>query len=984
MKNQTKHKLRFLSLLILLCVAINSALFSQTGSVSGKVTDTQGKSVIASATVTMALIDKDSKISKTLMGRISDKKGKFNFEIVPIGKYQLRVSCVGYVAATQSVEIMPNKNTESNVELTPDILFSQEVVVTGAASKSQKGVAEVAVAKVEAASLNKQANYSGLSQLIAGKVSGVKMSTTSGNVGGGFRFDVRSGAGLNGIGQPAVVVDGIWVNNNYKDIGSGGQVLSELSAIDAESIESIEILKGSAGTALFGAIGSNGVVLIKTKKGLKDQEAGSYTIDLKSTIGRNEQSRAYSQDMILSYQDANNIFRKGDVLENTASINGNGNGFNYFVGFNSRNEQGILQTNDWSRKSVRANFQATPSDKLSVGVNTNYVISRTNAPDGDNALDGLIGQTTIYGPISAGGTGSFTDLDSIAAISIRNIKDDQRFIASVDASYFPFENFALKATLGYDALQTKNNTYYPSDQHYFWLTNGSRYADNQNTDKYNFDLTADYSWRLNDSYLFKTTLGTQAFVYEDKAFGLAKTNFPSKFITDISAGSVFQYAQEYLNNSRSLGIHFNQELNIQDKYFFSAGLRNDYASSIGKEAPSIIYPHASTAIRLDRIMDMGAFNLLKLRAAYGESGVLPDFLDGSIQRWNAQLTGEGVGASLGLTGNPSIKPERIKELEVGAEIELNNSYGIDFTYFRQFANNSIFTVSLPPSMGLAGMPQNVGAIDGWGFESNLYARFFRTDDYELNANLIWNYANNEVTDLGPAPAIFGGWDNVNTISVGQPKAGFYVNKVLGAEFAPDGSYAGALVDTALTLVGNPVAPHNGSFNLSFRFFGDFTLNALAEWNLGGTIYNNSKKFAVQFRNNLEFNTLSAQLGIVPDSTITPLTPKSQEYIDAANRFAQLDPNYPGALGYFESANFLRLRELSLRYNATTLFKSFLPESFKSVALAFSARNLALWSKYSFPDPEVNTYGANVRLSRGGDFLTLQNARSFFGTISLGF
>ncbi|MBL0331380.1 MAG: TonB-dependent receptor [Chlorobi bacterium] len=970
--------------LLFFLISINPLLYAQTGSLSGVISDAKEKSFISSATVTIRLLEKDAKLSNGIIGRISDKRGNFNFEDVPIGNYQIKVSYVGYITSTQNIEVISGKNNVYKIELTPDIKSLQEVLVTGASGKSQKGVAEVSVSRVDAAALTKQTTYDGLSQLLAGKIPGVKISTTSGSAGNGFRFDVRSGGGLNGTGQPAIILDGVWVNNNYKDIASGGQVLSELSAIDAESIETVEVLKGSAATALFGASGSNGVVIIKTKKGLKNQVPGSYTIDLKSTIGRNEQSKAYTKDMILTYQDANNVFRKGNVLENSANVNGNGNGFNYFFGYTSRDEEGILRTNEWTRKSLRANFQTVLSNKLTIGVNSTYMINNTTVPDGDNALDGYLGATCFYGPVSAGGAGSYSSIDSAGVDNIRNYKRDHRLIASIDVNYIPFENFGIKAILGYDALHTRNDTYYPSDQNYFFFTNGFRYAESQTTDKYNLDLSGDYSWRFNDSYLMKSTIGLQGFINQDKQFGLSKMDFPSKYITDVGAGAVFQGANEYFNNSRSLGIYFNQELNITDKYFFSAGLRNDYSSSIGIDAPSIIYPHVSGAVRLDRIIDLGALNFFKLRSAYGESGVLPGLLDGSIQRWNSLLTGEGVGASLGATGNPSIKPERIKEFEIGLEFELSNSYGIDFTYFRQFANNSIFTVDLPPSTGLAGSPQNIGSIDGWGFEGNLYGRFFRTNDYQLDANLIWNYANNEVTDLGVASPVFGGFDDVNTISVGHPKAGFLVKKVLGADFLPDGTFNGTLVDTALSLVGTPVAPHNGSFSLTFRFLGDFTFNTLTEWSLGGMIYNDTRKFGTQFNNNFEYNTLSAQLGVTPDSNIKLLVPKTAEYNQAANRFAQLDPTQPGSLGFFESSDFIRLRELSLKYDATNLFRNIIPESFKNVSLAVSVHNLALFTKYSFPDPEVNTYGANVRLSRGTDFNTLQSPRSFFGTISIGF
>ncbi|MFM8177636.1 MAG: TonB-dependent receptor domain-containing protein, partial [Candidatus Kapaibacterium sp.] len=269
-------------------------------------------------------------------------------------------------------------------------------------------------------------------------------------------------------------------------------------------------------------------------------------------------------------------------------------------------------------------------------------------------------------------------------------------------------------------------------------------------------------------------------------------------------------------------------------------------------------------------------------------------------RWGNQNSGEGPGAVISFLGNPGIQPERIKELEMGFEVEFDNAYGIELTYFMQTATNSIFNVVLPPSVGVPSVRKNVGAISGSGVESNLYARLFRTADYQLDLNFIWNYANNVVDDLGEAPPIIS---EPNVVFVGQPRAAFYTNPVRGALYDSLGMYLKPDVDTSMRkFFGNPVAPNNGSFTVNFRFLKDFTLNLLTDWTIGGTLFNRSKQFLASFGNSVEYNRLHNALGIpnkpgsfIPvDTSVKRLVPGTAEYKTAADRYAQIDPNQFGA------------------------------------------------------------------------------------------
>ena len=343
--------------------------------------------------------------------------------------------------------------------------------------------------------------------------------------------------------------------------------------------------------------------------------------------------------------------------------------------------------------------------------------------------------------------------------------------------------------------------------------------------------------------------------------------------------------------------------------------------------------------------------------------------------WGAANVGGKVGAVIQNIGNTSIKPERIKEFETGLDAEFLKKYSLEFTYYHQNAVNSIFYKYESPSTGLteSTVPFNVGGIRNWGFESLLQASLIRTIDYGLDFSLIWNYQNNLVTSLGGAEYLLS-WGEV--IKEGLPKHEFYLQKVFGAKFNTDGTYDGVNKTENRVDFGNPIPNHTGSFSVNFRFLRNFYLYALMDWALNRKMVNITKAFAALNGDVPEYNILEAQLGITTDPEITPLKPGTQEYINAANKYARLDPTYES--NYLEDAGYFRIRELSLSYS----FRDFLPKTgynyLKDIVIGVSVLNVLTLTKYSGADIELNALDnvGNLSLARGIDFYTLQHPRVY--------
>ncbi len=576
---------------------------------------------------------------------------------------------------------------------------------------------------------------------------------------------------------------------------------------------------------------------------------------------------------------------------------------------------------------------------------------------------------------------SYRFTDNLAVFGLKDVTSLNQFIGNFQATYSPIKNLEINATVGVDNLDSREDRTFPANLRYTGRTNGQRDVYNNNNRQYTYDFNAHYKYTLFDDLNIESVVGSQLFNRKFRSSFAQAQTFATELITDIGAGSVFLDKGENFINTRDAGIFTDHSLNYQGKYFLTVGIRKDYASAIGVDAPSVVYPHVSGAIRLDRLEILpDFFDMFKLRGAYGESGQLPNLTDPIPLLWTATSGGYGGGATISNIGNSKIEPERIKEFEVGIDVEFLKKFSLEFTYYHQSANNSIVGFNNPPSTGLtaSSVPFNIGRSSADGFESHLQSALFDDPNFGLDLSLIWNYQTNTVEDLGGAQPIFDGFSN-NVIKEGLPKHEFFLPPVLGAKFDANGKYAGVNVGSERVALGNPVPSHTGSFTINIRLLRNINIYALMDWALDRKLFNNTARFAARFGNYVPRNILANKLGLATgsavDPNITPLTPGTPEYNDAANAYAKTDGNYNA--NFIEDAKFFKLREISVSYN----FSEFLPDLFgsnnyiKELILGFSARNIFTSTPYSNVDVEVNHNGSRS-LTYGSDFLTLQSPRTF--------
>lgn len=811
--------------------------------------------------------------------------------------------------------------------------------------------------------------------MINGKVAGASMSSSSGNLGGGFRFDIRSGGGLNGNGQPVIYIDGIRVENSELTggMGKGGQEIGVLAGLNPDQIQNIEILKGPAAAASYGTDGSNGVVLITTKRGQLVGGGKGYTANYKYTTGYHEQSYEYTEDDIESYKAANNTFRKGNIEGHNFDISGGNQAARYYFNIGQKREQGIQINNFLKRQNFALNLDAMPSDKLTLSATANYSKTNTSRPENDNDIYGWLGNTVLKAT-------PYGWLDSLSIASAEEEFKTTNFRGGLSATYNLIKNLSINGNVGIDNNRVRGIDYYPPWGGYLY-DNGSRQIYTRDNLRFTYDFNIKYNYDILEGLSGKSALGAQLVDREFRSNYSQADSLVSDKIKDIGSGSTNQITVwESFVTSRKAGIFFNNNFNFKDKLFLGLGIRQDFASSLSEKAPNIYYPSFNAAIRLDRFgLTPGFFDLAKLRVAYGETGQLPSPTSTLRLIWAAEQSGYGPAGTVDQIGNEDLKPERVKEATFGLDINMFDRFGIEATYSNMHAVNSIVGRELAPSTGLVAtsLPDNVGEIKGWSFELGFNGRILDMNNLTLDFNQLNTWQEDEVVKL--IEPIWSAFD-VQVIKEGLPRYTWYETDVEEIIYDDNGKYQEYKLSDEKQELGTARPFYLGSLSFTATLFQDFTVYTLFDWKTKYKILNYTKVYQTYFGNNADLNDAQDVMAEA-DSTGNYNTSK---YKDAVEDYVKYTSVYAGTYqGFVEDADYFKVRELSISYDASGLIDLFWDGSgVRNLLLTLSGQNLFTWTKYSGPDPEVNMSGA-LSGDRGLDFMTMQHPRTLTFKVQLG-
>src|SRR5690606_23658608 len=437
-------------------------------------------------------------IKSTSRGTVTDIDGNFAIE-VPNGQ-TLVFSSIGF--QNKEVTIGPNTASPLQVILEESATDLGEVVVTGYGAQSKKTISST-VTSVNAAEL-KEIPVPSPDQLLQGKAAGVQVSAGSGTPGGGIFVRVRGTTSINAGNNPLYIVDGVFINNqNLSTASLGGQSTNPLADLNPNDIESIEILKDANATAIYGARGANGVVLITTKRG-KINEAS--TISFNSYFGVSKAAKIYEtvnaqQEAELidetfindggeyanrpfrpvseggqglpeeqtTYSRIPDVFQTGLTQSYDLSLSGGSEKSKYFIGGGYFNQEGILKPSAFERYSGRFNFDQSINSKLMVGTSTSISHSKRIHSKNNDSAAGVI-NSSLYVPTylpvfnEDGSYAKYGIFDNHLAL-LENLDMSalsNRLVSNVYADYEIVEGLSLKSSwsIDYNSYEdrTDNNT----------------------------------------------------------------------------------------------------------------------------------------------------------------------------------------------------------------------------------------------------------------------------------------------------------------------------------------------------------------------------------------------------------------------------------------------------------------------------------------------------------------------------------------------
>jgi TonB-dependent starch-binding outer membrane protein SusC len=1000
----------WLFLLVFFLIVFAQEVVAQSLTVSGTVKDENSIAIPGVSVI----------VKGTSSGTTTDEAGKYVLEIND-GNVTLIYSFIGYT----SQEIAVNNRTQIDVSMLPDVQTLSEVVVVGYGTQRKTDLTG-AITSIKGETL-REMPVTSMEQTMQGRLAGVQVQQSSGQPGGGISIRVRGVSSIAGGNEPLYVIDGLPQFNDDVRAANG------LATINPSDIESIEVLKDAAATAIYGSRGANGVVMITTKSG----KSGQPKITFESSVGFQEvrrklrlmETEEYIQyaknyyinssltvpgDLESFSQTYNNtdwqehVFNRAAMTNNTISISGGNDRSRFFISTGYLDQRGIVRNTGYKRISARLNLDSKISDRFSVQsrLTVSRGIQNGFSPSvGDNTRNfgksgiGSIMRSLPVVPIK-NEDGSYTDttpfsfngIDAENPIAITDEVLDQntttRIQGGIDLKADIIKGLKNTVRIGGDYSHTRRDLYFPKILPR--LGNNIGAAELGLYDKtsaliedfleYKYDISegtyieAIAGGSLQRERFNLVELAGSGFGSDDmKNYNLQAANSISKPITDVSENTI-------------ISAFGRVRFNYQEKYLLAASIRRDGASVFAENSKYGIFPSVSAGWRISEEAFLKGDEILsnlKLRASWGQAGNPAIKPYQSLLLGRSVNTGQGAGTGLAVglaptLPNPDLKWETTTQTNIGIDAGvMNEKFRITFDYYIKTTSDLLALVQLPPTAGVgAGIGSgpgqvldNVGEVENKGWELTLGANVINSSDWTFSVDVNFSQNNNRVTKTK---------DNkdVPTITGGNDASGsnsiIRPGEPLSAFYGP--KYLGLDEDQI---------PVHLNVNGDTTATGADIINALDNVIIG----NPYPKMYYGLNTMLKYKrfTLTTTWTGVSGSTINNAGLFDMVNPTAANQFNKLKaaweyyptPSQAAAnrhlrsSRYMESGDYFRLRNIRLDYN----FNLGSANVIKNLNIYFTGQNLLTITDYSGFDPEVNTFSGNDR-RQGVDLAAYPAAKTY--------
>ena len=999
----------------------------QQGTLSGKVTDKDGTPLVGASV----------RIAGTNLSTATDADGTFNLPVAA-GTYTLEISYIAYEPQQlEGVTVTSGHNAPLQIVLQETFDELDEVVVIGYGQNVRRNLT-TAVSSVKPADIPDR-NVASANQILQGQVAGVNLTTSNGTPGGNSRVSIRGVSSINGDNEPLYVIDGIPLSKATASYNFSGEYRQDpLSLINPSDIESIDVLKDAAATAIYGSRGTNGVIMITTKQGKKGTPKVSFNqlsgiglmpkkLDLLSPTEfiamQKEATESFNTDMgytpgTTGYIDIDNVLGVvpddpydvnwqdmiiRDQATNTQTdlaISGGNDHVTYFTSGGYQYQEGMIKQSSLRRYSVRNNLDYKPNEVFNFGINLNGNYSKsTSIPNGDQGtalFQRSLEQRPYDRPLLPDGSYAVGGKDILRHNALiileQDHTEDKNFqgLANIYANIHFLKHFTFRSSYNTE-IRLGNGHRRQGFEHPY---NPKGYVNDVRNYRYSgtFDNTLTYQNTWKDLDL-EVMAGHSYFedVYNfNQATG---TEFPSNDFKHITSATIQvgdedgeMYAMESYIGRLVLGY--------KNRYLLSATARYDGSSKFATDNRYATFP----AVSLGWVFSEEAFlnrpdwlSFGKLRLSWGKTGNQDGI--GNYAYLPLATGGYNYGALTGLSvtniGNEDLMWETSEQLNAGLDLSfLGGKLSFTYDYFHKTSDNLLYNVPVLATSGFTSRTSNIGSMENNGHEFSITSTNIDRNNFRWSTNFNISFIRNKVTSLiGDEPILVaGGW---NAILVGQPLGVMYGYDQLGIYQTID--------EIPQSLQDQGVRPGDAKFldkdNNGIINSEDLTVigSALPKFN-GGltnnfmigafdvslfTTFSVGNDVAAAWRNGLD-HMGARDYNQLADSYHHRWTGPGTS--NTVPRVTKSGYNLKNSSYFIEDASYFRVKSLTVGYRLpTTLTQSI---GLSNVRVYATGVNLLTFTGYSGYDPEASM-NVDAR-SYGVDNLVTPQPRSFMVGLNVNF
>lgn len=937
-----------------------------------------------------------------------------------------------------SQEVAVDGKSFLEITLSEDTELLDEVVVIGYGESSKRNLS-TAVAKLKMSDVSTR-NVSSATQILQGQLPGVNVMLSNGLPGSRSNINIRGISSINGDNQPLYVIDGIQLSKaSGTNHNTGEYIQDPLSMINPSDIESIDVLKDAAASAIYGSRATNGVVIITTKKGKNtkpqfsfSQLTGLQKLPRKMDLLTSDEYIALQKEAVINHNTGLNL-SPGDngyidinkvlgnipndyydvnwqdlILNDNAlstqtdlSFTGGNQSVKAFASIGYYEQEGLLKKTGLKRYSLRSNLDYQMNDYIAFGmkVNGNYTQAsqQPNGAQGTALFQRSLEQRPydrVYKPDGSymiGGKDILRHNGVQVLNSENNIDDNYQLLLSAfgDVKFLKYFNF--RSTLNSELRHGFGHRHLTMT-HPYAFGRGTTYELNSNRFMYNWENTLQYNQYFFDKLSLNLMLGQSILNESYKYLSVTGSVFPSdEFIHIGDATEITARGNKTAYALTSLFGRF--QLNYDNKYYLSGSLRRDGSSRFSKDNRYDIFPAVSGAWTFseEEVFNMPEqITFGKLRLSWGNTGNQEgignfSYLPLASGGYNYDNTS---GLAISSPGNENLKWETSTQFNVGLDLALfSDRIFLTYDFFNKETHDLLYNVPVLSTTGFTTKTENIGSMKNIGHEFMLETKNIQRPDFSWNTSFNISFIKNEVTELiDDKPISVSGW---NAIIVGQPIGVFYAYEQEGifqtVDEIPERMYNQGVRPGDMKykdVDGNGIIDSSDRVVLGSpmpKFFGGFT-NKFQYKNLDLSIFMNyayGNKVAAVWRGGLD-HMGALDYNMIADNVDNRWTgPGTSNTVPRATKGLY---NTKNSTYYLEDGSFLKLKNITLGYNIPqNLVKKV---GISSLRVYGSVSDVFKVTKYSGYDPEASS-STDAKLA-GQDNLVTPKPISFLLGLNINF